>query len=86
MGMETHVCIAQTALDLLTEGHQVYLPVDTLGSRFLIDHDIALRRLESAGAVLTTAEAVAFEWLGDAAHPQFKAVSRLVIERSKMMT
>ena len=41
----------------------------------------ALRRLEQAGAVLTTVEAVAFEWIGDSAHPQFKAVSKLVIAR-----
>lgn len=82
IGMETHVCIAQTALDLLAAGLHIFLPVDTLGSRFTIDHETALRRLEENGAVLTTAEAIAFEWVGDAAHPQFKAVSRLVIERS----
>jgi nicotinamidase-related amidase len=82
IGMETHVCIAQTALDLLTAGLHVFLPVDTLGSRYTIDHDTALRRLEQTGAVLTTAEAIAFEWVADAAHPQFKTVSRFVIERS----
>ena len=48
-----------------------------------VDHDTALRRLEQAGAVPTTAEAVAFEWVGDATHPQFKAVSQLVISRSQ---
>jgi nicotinamidase-related amidase len=82
IGMETHVCIAQTTLDLLAAGLDVFLPVDTLGSRYAVDHDTALRRLEQAGAVPTTAEAVAFEWVADASHPQFKAVSRLVIERS----
>jgi nicotinamidase-related amidase len=82
VGMETHVCVAQTALDLLHAGLHVYLPVDALGSRFAVDHDTALRRLEHAGAVPTTAEAVAFEWVADASHPQFKAVSKLVIERS----
>jgi nicotinamidase-related amidase len=82
IGMETHVCVSQTALDLLTSGLHVFLPVDTLGSRYTIDHDTALRRLEQAGAVLTSAEAVAFEWVADASHPQFKSVSRLVIERS----
>lgn len=81
-GMESHVCIAQTALDLLQAGLHVFLPVDALGSRQAIDHDTVLRRLEQAGAVLTTAEAVAFEWIGDAAHPQFKSLSKLVIERS----
>jgi nicotinamidase-related amidase len=82
IGMETHVCIAQTALDLLEAGLHVFLPVDTLGSRYSIDHETALRRLEQAGAVPTTAEAVAFEWTADASHLHFKAISRLVIDRS----
>jgi nicotinamidase-related amidase len=82
-GMETHVCVAQTALDLLAAGLNVFLPVDTLAARFDLDHATALRRLEHAGAVPTTAEAVAFEWLADAAHPRFKEVSKLVIARSQ---
>jgi nicotinamidase-related amidase len=81
-GMETHVCVLQTALDLLTAGFHVFLPVDALSSRSRTDHETALRRLESAGAVLTTAETTAFEWLGGAEHPQFKAVSNLVKARS----
>jgi nicotinamidase-related amidase len=83
VGMETHVCVSQTAFDLLAAGLQVFLPVDALGTRFAIDHDTALRRLEQAGAVLTTVEAVAFEWTADAAHPQFKTVSALIIARSQ---
>src|SRR4051812_16282278 len=83
VGMETHVCVAQTALDLLAAGLNVFLPVDAVAARFDVDHATALRRLELAWAVPTTAEAVAFEWLADAAHPQFKAVSRLVIQRSE---
>jgi hypothetical protein len=83
VGMETHVCVAQTALDLLEAGLHVFLPVDALAARGAVDHDTALRRLEQAGAVLTTAEAVAFEWTADASHPQFKAVSALVIARGQ---
>lgn len=83
-GMEAHVCVAQTALDLLAAGVRVFLPVDAVGSRHDIDRETALRRVEKAGAVLTTAEGVAFEWVGDAAHPQFKAVSRLVIDRQRV--
>jgi nicotinamidase-related amidase len=82
VGMESHVCVSQTAFDLLHAGLHVFLAVDALGARFAVDHDTALRRLEQAGAVLTTVEAVAFEWVADAAHPQFKAVSALVIARS----
>jgi len=81
VGMETHVCVAQTALDLLGAGLQVFLAVDAIAARGSIDHDTALRRLEQAGAVPTTVEAVAFEWLRDAAHPQFKAVSAMIIAR-----
>lgn len=81
VGMETHVCIAQTAFDLLDLGFTVFLPVDALASRHAVDHATALRRLERAGAVPTTVEAIAFEWLGDATHPQFKSVSKLVVVR-----
>lgn len=81
-GMETHVCVAQTVLDLLAARRTVFVPVDAVQSRFAVDHDAALRRLERAGAIPTTVEAVAFEWLRDAAHPQFKAVSKLVIGRA----
>ena len=77
-GLETHVCIAQTALDLLTRGLWVFVAVDAVGSRHEIDHQIGLQRLAAAGAILTTTEAILFEWLRDAAHPQFKAVQQLV--------
>jgi nicotinamidase-related amidase len=82
-GMEAHVCVLHTALDLLDAGFTVYLPVDALASRSTLDAETAVRRLERAGAVPTTAEAVAFEWVADASHPQFKAVSKLVIDRSR---
>jgi nicotinamidase-related amidase len=82
-GIETHVCVLHTALDLLAGGFQAYVPVDAVSSRYVVDHDTALRRLEKAGAVLTTAETCVFEWVGGAGHPQFKAISRLVQERMK---
>lgn len=81
VGMETHVCVAQTAMDLVEAGLTVFLPVDGLASRHLVDHATALRRLERFGCIPTTVEAVAFEWLGDAAHPQFKSVSKLIVAR-----
>jgi len=80
-GMETHVCIMQSALDLLAEGFEVFLPVDALQSRGDIDHDVALARMDNAGAVLTTVEAVAFEWLGSSGHAQFKAISKMIQTR-----
>ena len=78
-GLETHVCIQQTALDLLARGLTVFIAVDAVGSRHPLDHEIALRRLESSGAVLTTTEAALFEWCRSAEHPQFQAVRRLVL-------
>ncbi len=84
-GLETHVCVLNTALDLLALDFRVYVPVDAVGARFRIDHDVALRRLEQAGAVLTTAEGCVFEWIGGAGHPRFKDISRLVQERMKTL-
>jgi nicotinamidase-related amidase len=78
-GLETHVCIQQTALDLLARGLTVFIAVDAVGSRHAIDHEIALRRLEASGAILTTTEAALFEWCRSADHPQFQAVRKLVL-------
>jgi nicotinamidase-related amidase len=82
-GIEAHVCVLQTALDLLAQDFRVYIPADAVASRYPVDHEYALRRLEKAGAILTTAETAVFEWVGGANHPQFKAVSKLIQERMK---
>ncbi len=84
-GIETHVCVLHTALDLLAQDSRVYIPVDAVGARYPLDHEYALRRLERAGATLTTAETCLFEWLGGADHPQFKLASKMVQERMKEM-
>jgi len=76
-GIETHVCVQQTALDLLAAGFQVYLAVDAAGSRRTVDHEIALRRMESSGVALTTTESVLFEWCERAGSPAFKKISAL---------
>lgn len=85
VGIETHVCVQQTALDLLAQDFRVYIPIDAVSSRYSTDHEVALRRLEKAGCVLTTSESCVFEWCGGAEHPQFKAVSQLVQERMKAL-
>jgi nicotinamidase-related amidase len=82
-GIEAHVCVLHTALDLLGDSFRVYVAADTTASRFPSDHTIALRRLEQAGAILTTAEMAVFEWVGGSAHPRFKQISALVQERMK---
>jgi nicotinamidase-related amidase len=84
-GIETHVCVLHTALDLLALDFRVYVAADAVGSRYRVDHDTALRRLEQAGAVLTTSEGCVFEWLGGANHARFKAVSQLVQQRMKAL-
>jgi nicotinamidase-related amidase len=76
-GIETHVCIAQTALDLLAAGYRVYVAVDAVGARHAVDHDVALRRLESSGCVLTTTEAALFEWCERAGTDEFRRLSAL---------
>ena len=84
-GLETHVCVLNTALDLLALDFRVYIAVDAVAARYAQDHEVALRRLEQAGAVLTTSEGCVFEWVGGAGHPRFKDVSRLVQERMKQI-
>lgn len=80
-GTETHICVEQTVLDMLKAGLEVYLAADCVGSRFDTDRDAALRRMEKAGAVLTTAEAALFELTERGGTEEFKAVSRLVKTR-----
>jgi nicotinamidase-related amidase len=84
-GIEAHVCVMQTALDLLAADFRVYVAADACGSRYAVDREFALRRLEQAGAILTTAEAAVFEWLGGSTHPRFKQVSALVQERMQRL-
>jgi isochorismate hydrolase len=79
-GIEAHVCVQQTVLDLLADGFRVYLAVDAMNARFEIDYTTALRRMESAGATLTTTEAALFEWCEVAGTPEFKQISALVRE------
>lgn len=80
VGIEAHVCVAQTVFDLLAAGWRVYIAVDAVGSRGAIDLETALRRMESAGATLTTTEAALFEWCQAAGTPEFKQISQLVRE------
>jgi nicotinamidase-related amidase len=80
VGIEAHVCVQQTAFDLMAAGFRVYLAVDAIGARYEIDYQTALRRMESSGATLTTTEAALFEWCERSGTPQFKEISRLVQE------
>lgn len=77
-GIESHVCVQQTVLDLLANGFQVNVAADAVSSRKEIDYVHALRRMEKHGAEVTTAEVVLFELLYESGTPQFKAVSKIV--------
>ena len=79
-GIEAHVCVAQTALELLDLGFTVQVPADAVASRHKIDWEFALRRLERAGAIVSTTESVLFEWTETAERPEFKAISELIKE------
>jgi nicotinamidase-related amidase len=79
-GIEAHVCILQTALDLAAAGFEPYVAVDAIGARYAIDHEFALRRMESSGVTLTTTETAMFEWCRTADRPEFKKISALAKE------
>jgi nicotinamidase-related amidase len=77
-GMETHICITQTALALLDAGYRVHVVADATCSRRDANHEVALHRLRSAGAVVTTAESAIYEALGEAGTPEFRSVLEVV--------
>lgn len=78
MGCEAHVCLMQTALKLIDEGYDVSIVVDGVGSRRVLDKQIALDRLSAAGARLITGEMLGFEWLKSAQNPAFKEALALL--------
>ncbi|KAM3717065.1 Heat shock protein [Dirofilaria immitis] len=79
-GIETHVCVLHTALDMLEKGIAVHVVVDAVSSRSQVDRMFGLRQMEVAGAVLTTSECVILGLLGGADHPKFREVQKTIIE------
>jgi isochorismate hydrolase len=77
-GIEAHVCVLQTALDLLSEGHEVFIPYDAVNSRRKSDRKWALRRMAAAGAVITTTESALFELVERCDTSDFKTVAKLI--------
>ncbi|WP_399677070.1 isochorismatase family protein [Xenophilus sp.] len=77
-GCEAHVCLLQTALELLEDEFEVWVVTDACGSRTERNRDAAFDRLAGAGAELVTTEMVGFEWLRSAEHPAFKALQALI--------
>ena len=77
-GIETHVCVAQSAMDLMSQGFNVFVCVDAVGARHEVDHLTAIRRMETCGVIPTTTEAALFEWCEKAGSGEFKTISKLV--------
>jgi nicotinamidase-related amidase len=78
-GIEAHVCVAQTALDLLRRGLAVQIVADAVGSRHASDREIGLHRLDRAGATPTSVEAALLELCERAGTPEFKAVQKVIL-------
>lgn len=80
IGVETHVCVYQTVRELLMSGYEVFIIADAVSSRFEEDKKFALKTLRQLGAWIISSENALFDLLGDAKHPNFKAISNLVKE------
>ena len=77
-GLETHICVNQTAHDLLSEDFEVHILQDAVGSRFEIDKETALQKMQSNGVVPSSVEMALFELLRDSKHSQFKEIQNLI--------
>jgi nicotinamidase-related amidase len=77
-GIETHICVMQSTLDLIDRGVHVEVAADAVSSRTTLNRDVGLERMREAGARLTTTETALFELLGRAGTDEFKEIQRLV--------
>lgn len=78
VGLEAHICVRQTAYDLIRQSKTVVILVDAIGSRFIENKELAVAEFTGDRVLLTSVEAILFELLGDSEHPQFKEISALV--------
>lgn len=84
-GIEAHVCIQQTALELLANGYRVLVAADAVGSRTAMDRHWGLSRLMQSGVTVTTAESAVFEWTRQSGTPEFKQVSDRIKEHARLL-
>lgn len=77
-GLEAHVCVNQTAHDLLNENYEVHILTDCVSSRFTPDKEIALRKMQQSGVVPSSVEMALFELMRDSKHEQFKEIQNLI--------
>ena len=78
-GIEAHVCVSQTAHDLLAQGVEVHLPVDAITSRHAVDKEVGMTKMERAGAIRSSVETALLELCERAGTPEFKAVQGLIL-------
>ena len=77
-GIETHICIQQSVVDLLNLGLEIFIVADAMGSRKSFDHEIALKRMHSDGAVLSTSESIIFQLCKTSDRSEFKSISNII--------
>lgn len=77
-GIETHVCVLQTALDAINSGYSVFIPEDAVGSRSESDKSVAIRLMRNTDIVVSGSESILFMLLRDSRHPGFREISRLI--------
>ncbi|MCT6880985.1 MAG: isochorismatase family protein, partial [Snodgrassella alvi] len=77
--IEAHICVLQTALDLRSQGYEVFVVADAVGSRRQRDLELGLSRMQSNGCNIVSREMIAFEWLGSANNPQFREIHKKFI-------
>jgi len=78
VGIETHICVTLTALDLLKNGYGVFVCPDAVSSRTIEQHKLGMERMRDSGAIASHTETLAYEWMGTAESPVFREVLRLV--------
>lgn len=77
-GIESHVCVQQTVLDLCAQDYEVFVCADAIGSRGTLDHAVALERMKQEGAFITTVESALFEWCHQCGTDRFKAMLEVI--------
>jgi nicotinamidase-related amidase len=80
VGIETHICVSLTALDLVSNGYQVVVCPDAVSSRSVERHKLGMERMRDSGVAPSHSETLVYEWMGSAEHPKFKDVLNLVKE------
>jgi len=77
-GFETHICVQQSVLGFLKNNFKVYIAVDSMSSRKIIDHEVAVERMRSEGAILSTSESIIFELCETSSRIEFKEIRNII--------